>query len=250
MGRRFAGGTSSLVYGNASKLLLGTSPAAWTAVCWARCTTTGSYETMFSKGKGRGGGVGRKDAFTMGVDGASSRFQGTGPGTLDADPLHYADFHNTGAATQFPDYQFFCQRYDRTARYTAWMNGTVTKNEAAFNQIDYNPTDTPVSIGCGHNVSLAIVEPFFGDVAECALWERALTDAEVVLLSAGMRPRLAPDNLVFYASLESNNTDEISGDTGTAVSVTTSPTHPAMRDHTSIKPRDYRRFTRTTMRRR
>lgn len=71
------------------------------------------------------------------------------------------------------------------------------------------------------------VYPFNGYVAECALWNTALTDAEIESLAKGFSPRrIRPQSLVFYAPLLRNLQDLRQGLALTAVNSPTVASHP------------------------
>ena len=61
-----------------------------------------------------------------------------------------------------------------------------------------------------------------GNIAEAAIWDVALTDAEVAILAKGFSPLLVrPQSLVFYAPLVRDNDDDLIG--GVALSANGTP---------------------------
>jgi hypothetical protein len=102
-------------------------------------------------------------------------------------------------------------------------------NQLSVGYLDYNGADTAF---------------FNGDIAELAIWNVALTDAEVAILGAGASPLMVrPESLVFYAPLIGRYSPEI--DTIGRFNLTLTGTGPSA--HPPIRyPRSQpaRRFTR------
>ena len=134
-------------------------------------------------------------------------------GDVDGDPV--------GAYTQVTSYS----RTDTTTGYSAntwhhvagvWYDAT---NRSAF--IDGGSKDTNPAIqtilgqdrfSIGRNGRLSPGNYFSGSIAEAAVWNIALTDAEVAILAAGYSPLFVhPQNLVFYMPLVRDNDEDIVG---------------------------------------
>lgn len=82
-----------------------------------------------------------------------------------------------------------------------------------------------VYIGARWNTSAGVF--FTGDLAECAVWSVALTDAEIASLGKGFKPyRIRPQSLVFYAPLIRNIQDTKGGLTITNNNSATVAAHP------------------------
>ena len=70
-----------------------------------------------------------------------------------------------------------------------------------------------------------------GDIAEAAIWNIALSDADVALLALGLDPRMVrPQGLVFYAPLIGRHSPEIDrrGGLGLTVTGAVASVHPRM----------------------
>lgn len=82
----------------------------------------------------------------------------------------------------------------------------------------------------GARVNTSTVGAFFpGTIAEVAVWNVALTNAEAAILAVGAKPyRVRPDALVFYAPLWSNASTEqnLMGTGGTLTNSPTASAHP------------------------
>jgi len=66
-----------------------------------------------------------------------------------------------------------------------------------------------------------------GSIAEAAIWNAALTDAEIASLAAGFTPdQIRPQSLQFYAPLVRDLVDVRGGRTITNVNSATVATHP------------------------
>lgn len=68
---------------------------------------------------------------------------------------------------------------------------------------------------------------FQGDLCECAIWDAALTVAELTSLSKGFKPhRIRPQSLIFYAPLVRNVQDVVAGLALTNNNTATASNHP------------------------
>lgn len=106
-----------------------------------------------------------------------------------------------------------------------YLNGT---SEGGTNASAPNVPATYFRVGC--NVSSGGVNSAFfnGRIAEAAIWERALTTAEIAALAAGCSPLFFPGSRKFYAPLIGNTSPEpdIVGGANLTVSGTTAASHP------------------------
>lgn len=64
-------------------------------------------------------------------------------------------------------------------------------------------------VGVDYATGPSVTRPFIGALAEAAVWNVALTDADMLALNAGVSPlKIRPDALVFYAPLFGRNSPE------------------------------------------
>jgi hypothetical protein len=93
---------------------------------------------------------------------------------------------------------FLAAVFSTTSSRTAYNNGTAgTENTNSL------PAPTNISaIGIGYGARTNPFGYLNGRVSECAIWNVALTSAEIDSLSKGFKPtRIRPQSLVFYAPL-------------------------------------------------
>ncbi len=94
-------------------------------------------------------------------------------------------------------------------------------------------TPTPIDrLVVGADFTGSFVNHMGGDIAHVAMWNVALTDAEIASLAAGLNPKkMRPDNLVFYAPLngQSPEIDIVSRFDLTVTGATVSEEPPAVR---------------------
>ena len=85
-----------------------------------------------------------------------------------------------------------------------------------------------VHIGAIYYPGISVTSAYLnGRVAEAAIWNAALTDAEIASLAAGFTPdQIRPQSLQFYAPLVRNLVDLRGGRTITNVNGATVATHP------------------------
>jgi len=82
-------------------------------------------------------------------------------------------------------------------------------------------------IGATSGFNYVISQLITGTIAEPAIWNVALTDAEIASLAAGFTPdQIRPQSLQFYAPLVRNLIDVRGGRTITNVGSATVATHP------------------------
>jgi hypothetical protein len=115
-----------------------------------------------------------------------------------------------------------CATFETTELRNIYLNG---ENKISGSQL--RATTGLDRIGIALTCGLTITELFSGLIAEAAIWNVALTDAEVAQLGKGYSPLLVrPDGLVFYAPLVRNVQDVIGGLTLTATGSPTVVAHP------------------------
>jgi hypothetical protein len=105
-----------------------------------------------------------------------------------------------------------------TTSRTAYLNGTPGTEETT-SVADITPTR--VSIGVLDETTPA--DYMDGQIADAAIWNAALTDAEMAALAAGASPlSIRPGNLIFYVPLVRDNDIDIVG--GLPLTATGTPT--------------------------
>lgn len=117
-----------------------------------------------------------------------------------------------------------CGTWSGVSNRTAYLDGggKVTNTDAVIAMSNHDRT----AIGAARDSSPgAYVD---GLIAEAAIWDVTLTDAEVAVLAAGYAPPFVrPQNLVFYIPLVRNNDEDIVGGLSlTAFNTPTIGTHP------------------------
>lgn len=91
------------------------------------------------------------------------------------------------------------------------------------NTTNLAPTFNRITIGC--TIFNTNLDFFTGEIAECAVWNTALTDDEVASLARGYSPQLIhPQNLLYYVPLV-NEIIEIKGLSLVNTSTTAGTTH-------------------------
>lgn len=81
------------------------------------------------------------------------------------------------------------------------------------------------TIGARQNEGTSITGFFDGLIAEAAMWDRALSDAEIAALAKGFSPKFFPKNLLFYKPLIRDIADQKDSGTWTS-SGTVAADHP------------------------
>lgn len=127
---------------------------------------------------------------------------------------------------------------DTTATYSTgvWQHAAAVFTSAASRDVYLNGGNSANNTGnrtpAGVNetslaVNSTLTESFLdGQLAECGIWNAALTAAEVASLADGVTPlQIRPNNLVFYAPLVRGDRDLVGGLTITAVNSPTVTAH-------------------------
>lgn len=113
--------------------------------------------------------------------------------------------------------------YASSSSRVAWVNGVAKATNTTA--VTITGIDR-VLIGARVNAS-AVGLYMDGDLAEVAVWNVALTQAEIASLAAGFKPsRIRPQSLVFYAPLMGQASPEQNLE-GTPVTLTNTPTAAA-----------------------
>jgi hypothetical protein len=91
-----------------------------------------------------------------------------------------------------------CSVFTSNASRTAYVDGVAgTPNTSSLTQ-----TANPTNLNIGARTRSSTDGYFDGDLAECAIWNVALTAAEITALAKGFSPRrIRPQSLLFYAPL-------------------------------------------------
>jgi hypothetical protein len=120
-------------------------------------------------------------------------------------------------------WQHFCSVFATTSSRTVYVDGTA----AAENTTTITGTKTMDRTALGVLIRPTPDQYFQGRLAECAIWNAALTAAEIASLAKGMTPdKIRPQNLVFYAPLVRNLQDVRGGLTITNNNGATVANHP------------------------
>lgn len=121
--------------------------------------------------------------------------------------------------------------FTNSTTFKIYLNATVNINEAST----ANPTPSGVTdwtIGA-LTYTNAIFAPTNGAIAECAVWNATLTQAEANMLTKGISPALVlPGNIVSYAPLLSRASPELEIVNGRHLTLVATPTvsdHPPVR---------------------
>jgi len=134
-------------------------------------------------------------------------------------------FAATTAAYSINVWQHICGTFTNGGEYACYLNGG---NKGTYSDVAAEPTWDRVSIGCHGDNSPG--NYMSGLIAETAIWNVSLTDAEVAILSTGISPlTIRPGNLVFYVPLVRDNDEDIIN--GISLSPVNSPT---ISDHAPI----------------
>jgi hypothetical protein len=118
--------------------------------------------------------------------------------------------------------------YVLTTVFTSSSSRSIFVNANKYSNTDSLTISSPTrfAIGCSWD---SASNSFFnsGSIAEAAVWNAALTDAEVASLAAGFTPdQIRPQSLQFYAPLIRDLADLRLGRTITNVNSATVSTHP------------------------
>lgn len=123
-------------------------------------------------------------------------------GNVAGDPLNFYAFQTTVRNAQTSNsfnsnaWNHCCGVATSTTDRKSYLNGnTASSGSSTASEVPTNINRTSIGTYYGTIVD----SPLLGGVAECAIWNAALTQAEVVALSKGMSAKLVrPQSLVFY----------------------------------------------------
>lgn len=213
MAREFNDSTSN--YLKVSTPAISTGPC--TLFCWAKRDTTDDAEALITVTEtGAGPGLLKLEATVSNLLFAShAQDGGSGSSAL-----------NTGFTSG--SWHACCGVFHSTTSRYAWVDGSAGSQ-------DTNSRTWPTGLAAtlvGATETASIGDPFDGQIAEVGIWDVALTDAEVVSLSAGMCPMMVrPQSLVAYWPLHAgsgagNEFDWVGGLTLTETGTVTAAEHP------------------------
>jgi hypothetical protein len=217
MARNFNGSSHSL------EIAAAVSSYPVTMACWARPeVATTDFEAMY-----------------LGVKAASMRVQLTFSGSVSADPIRSTSVNSSNTA-QFASTSsgFTAHQWCHAAAViagadsrTAYING----GSSGSDNVGSTSTSWDTLVISGRYSSNVIGRWFDGDIAEAAVWNVALTDAEIAQLAAGYSPLFVrPQSLVHYIPLFGRagaSGGELDWVGGGVLSVTGSP---SLSDHPRI----------------
>lgn len=216
MARSFA--RASTQYLNAATTVVALSATALvyplTIACWFRATTGGVQQNLVSIGNS-GSGT-NEIALSLGDNSNNN------------DVVAYSRQTTTSLAetsTQFTVGQWHHAAgvWESTSSRIAYLDG----GNPGSNTDTKDPTGMDIT-RIGARARSSPGNPFDGDMAEVAIWDVALTAAEVAMLARGISPlRVRPQSLLFYAPLvRDEDEDYVGGVSLTAVNSPTIAAHP------------------------
>lgn len=182
-----------------------------TMACWAKPADTSAARNLMS----------------IGVSGGTARWQlvynNGGAAVCTAIDSGGSGSNAVAGTAASGSWNHYCGVWSSDSVRTAYYNGTAGTPTAVSSVVSgVNRTIIGARINAG---SYGLY--FNGDMAECAIWNVALSANEIASLAAGFSPRLIrPSALVFYAPLI-NSLQELRGGTNlTNVNSTTAADHP------------------------
>lgn len=190
--------------------------APFTMACWARSDDQTAAQACFS----------------IGNSGVAAQFWDLlFTGNVAGDPLRFRSVVTTaGSASTSSSYVAGTWHHCCGVETSATARAVFLDGAGKGTDTTSRAPGSSNNIVVGADASSGLASPFSGDVAEAAIWNVALTDAEVAILAKGVKPYLVrPDKLVFYAPLLNTPVEIIGKRTLTAtgaVPSTTVPIHP------------------------
>jgi hypothetical protein len=144
-----------------------------------------------------------QNAFVLNSQSAGSAFGLSLEGAVIGDPLNFYCFNTTVRSAQTANaftanaWNHCCGVAASTTDRKSYLNGN-TANRGTSTASEVPSAINRVSIGTYFG-STTVDSPLLGGVAECAIWNVALNEDEIVALSKGMSAnRIRPQSLVFY----------------------------------------------------
>lgn len=174
----------NFVAASSMKLAVATSPVVnqpLTMACWFNPVSASVLYRFFTARNSAG-----SHFFHIGCDTTAHVIAGCAAGGTSATATTTTTF-SAGA------WAHACGVFTTTTSRDAYLNG----GGVGSNTSSRGPTTDRIDIGA--NLTTGYTN---GDIAECAIWNVALTAAEVAILATGVSPlRVRPASLVFYAPL-------------------------------------------------
>lgn len=195
MARAFDDALSQFLYVASTPIVA----APFTLAAWGKCDVDDGYRTVLS--------IGDKDVTS---DAWALRFEGEGTGDPIAflswdEPAFGKALTSTGYSTN--TWHHLCGVETAANSRAVYLDGAGKGTDSTASSPD-NADRTTIGI----EAMINLAQPMSGDVAEVAVWDDALTDAEVAILAAGFSPLFVrPQNLVFYVPLVRDNDQDIVG---------------------------------------
>jgi hypothetical protein len=156
-------------------------------------------------------------------------------GAVGGDPLWAQEFNGSSANAETTSgvsvntWHHGCAVFAATNDRRIYLDGGSKGTDSANRSVPSGLDNTTVG-SLKYNNGTDDDDPFSGMVAEVGIWNVALTDTEVLMLSLGYSPLLIrPQNLVFYVPLVRDNDNDLVG--GLSLTPTNGPTvspHPAI----------------------
>jgi len=211
MARSFARASSQ--YLEATSAVATSIPITFAAWCWTSNTTD------------------TKDVLSLGSSTSNNifLFRATAAGTIQAIIYDNGSPGTANTTSAFPQSTWFhgCAVFESSTLRSIYIDG----GDKGTNTTDLTPSNiNTTDIGC-YMYGGTRGSYWDGSIAEAAIWNAALTDAEVLILSKGISPlAVRPGNLAFYVPLVRDNDEDIIG--GLSLTASGSPTiaaHPWIR---------------------
>jgi len=102
-----------------------------------------------------------------------------------------------------PGWQYYIIRFNGSDTLDVFLNGSEVKSETTAKVVNIQNTDKPTRIGAGRTENTTVWYHFKGKIDEVAVWDEALTDAEISTLYNSGETLYAKENYGDYTS--SNN---------------------------------------------
>ena len=171
-----------------------------TIACWAKTSITGSAQIM--GGLFTSGSAANRNNFQIRLNNTEAVVAASSSATGESNA---ATSTTITAGTWFHACGVFASATSRAA----YLNGGGKVTETT-SRVPSGIDRTSVGVGDGSSALNPFAPAGTGDIAEVAIWDIDLTDAEVLLLSKGVSPLLVrPGNLVGYWPLVGNTSPEI-----------------------------------------
>lgn len=204
--------------GSSQYLTTTTTPVAvapLTMACWFNSTSSTTSQNLIQVCSAAG-----NDSFRLLIAGAVAA-KPVRVATTDSVPTQITADTTAGYTTN--TWTHACGVFASTTSRTAYING----GNSGANTTSVNPQNVD-RIRSGATINNSTISQYFaGQIAEVAIWNAALSAAEVLSLSQRASPLLIrPQSLVFYAPNVSNLTDLIGARTITNNGTATVSAHP------------------------